>query len=438
MTEPLHTPLPSMDEELARAHAAHASGDVEGADAACRRILKERPGDPAATLLLSRMLLARGNAFFATALLEAAARRDPHDVGVKVALARALVTEGEAAAALEQANGALAIDPQDAAALLEQGIALGALGRWDEGVPAIERAAEGGRQGPEAQFWLANGLLALGLHDRGAAAFERACDLDEDYRDRHRSQGRAAQSAGQDERARELYRWGLLLLPGDPELTHYLAALDEADVPDRAAEDYVSGHFDRFAERFDQQLVNELRYRGPELTVGALRPHVRPQHIRALDAGCGTGLCGLLLREFAETLHGVDLSSEMLARARAREIYDELRRDELVSDIARHANAYDVIVAADVLIYFGDLDALFAAMARALTEGGLLALSAERTEDGATWVLQPSGRYEHSAQYLRALADAYGFEELHMTREQLRIESGKPVEALIAVFRKLR
>ncbi len=74
-----------------------------------------------------------------------------------------------------------------------------------------------------------------------------------------------------------------------------------------------------------------------------------------LDAGCGTGLCGPLLRPYASRLVGVDLSGGMLDHARRKEIYTDLVQSELTEFLAAQQRAFDVIVAADTLVYFGDL-----------------------------------------------------------------------------------
>jgi len=154
-----------------------------------------------------------------------------------------------------------------------------------------------------------------------------------------------------------------------------------------------------------------------------------------MDLGCGTGLCGQLFRPTAATLSGVDLSSAMVAKARARGIYDHLEVADLTTTLRSNENRYEVIVAADVFVYLGDLSETFEAAAAALKPGGLFGFTVEAMEAG-TYVLHPSRRYAHSAEYLRDVAGRAGFEVLSMNRAALRTEKDKDVQGLVAVLRK--
>src|SRR5690606_35079457 len=131
--------------------------------------------------------------------------------------------------------------------------------------------------------------------------------------------------------------------------------------PARASDDYVRESFDAFAAEFDESLET-LRYQAPRLVVDALAAARPDEGLRVLDAGCGTGLCGPLLRPLASHITGIDLSPGMIARARDRRmheggtaerpVYDELVVAELTSWLAHHPAQFDAVVAADVLVYF--------------------------------------------------------------------------------------
>jgi predicted TPR repeat methyltransferase len=117
---------------------------------------------------------------------------------------------------------------------------------------------------------------------------------------------------------------------------------------------------------------------GPELVTEALREDgLRPGGLDILDAGCGTGLCGALLRPFANRLHGVDLSPGMLEKARADGHYDALIECELTAFMDARPQHYDVIACADTLCYFGDLHSVVKAAGVALRMAGRFAFSVE-------------------------------------------------------------
>ncbi len=156
--------------------------------------------------------------------------------------------------------------------------------------------------------------------------------------------------------------------------------------------------------------------------------------LSVLDLGCGTGLAGLELRPFAQHLVGSDLSPRMIVRAKQRGIYDELHAEDLLATLARARDA-DLVVAADVFIYVGALEPTFAACARALRPGGLLAFSVEHSPHD-DFVLQATLRYAHADAYLRRLAAAHGFSVERTAPSVLRIDSGLPVNGQLFVLRR--
>lgn len=154
-----------------------------------------------------------------------------------------------------------------------------------------------------------------------------------------------------------------------------------------------------------------------------------------LDAGCGTGSLGTLLHHRARSLVGVDLSQEMLTRAAQRGVYGQLHRAELTAFMAEHPAAFDLIVAADVLIYFGDVAPLLTAAATALRPGGWMAFSVEDLDSG-DWRLMLHGRYCQSEPYIRRCLAAAGMEAVHLTRSILRSEKGQGVAGSIVLARR--
>ncbi|OGI42646.1 MAG: hypothetical protein A2150_07030 [Candidatus Muproteobacteria bacterium RBG_16_64_11] len=164
--------------------------------------------------------------------------------------------------------------------------------------------------------------------------------------------------------------------------------------------------FDGYAEDFDAHLLGTLKYR-------------TPRQLRAALAG---------------RLVGVDLSAKMLARARERALYDDLIEGELVQALAGLDERFDVIVAADVLVYFGELAPLFAAVARRLSPRGVFAFSVEQ-HAAAGYALRPTGRYAHAADYVRAQADAQGLVVDYREQAVLRVDRGRDVAGEVWVLR---
>lgn len=171
---------------------------------------------------------------------------------------------------------------------------------------------------------------------------------------------------------------------------------------------------------------------------------VRPSAstLDVLDVGCGTGLGAALLKPHARRLVGVDLSPKMLAKAGALALYDELATAELTAYLGACSAEFDLLFAADTLVYFGRLDEVFANAFAALRPGGCLAFTVERlpdaTDSGATpgFVLTATGRYQQSESYLREALASAGFSAAHIIETQLRMEQEAPVIGLVVVAAK--
>jgi predicted TPR repeat methyltransferase len=217
--------------------------------------------------------------------------------------------------------------------------------------------------------------------------------------------GHSLQRLGRLAEAAEVYRRWIDYDPENPRPRHHLAACTQEGIPSRASDDYVRQVFDRFSLSFDKCLA-ELEYAAPRLVVDAAAAELQDRDLYdvALDAGCGTGLCGPGLKPLARRLVGVDLSPGMLEKARKRECYDEIVQAELTEFLSSSVREYDLIVAADVLEYFGELGPVLCAAAGALQPAGCLVFTVEKgdTEAGLQgYSLQQNGRYCHTDDYLK-------------------------------------
>ena len=188
-----------------------------------------------------------------------------------------------------------------------------------------------------------------------------------------------------------------------------LALIGSVPVPDTLPEPYVRALFDDYADRFEQSVLVGLEYRGPQFLRRAVDALRAPQAggERILDLGCGTGLGGEAFADRAAWLVGCDLSPGMIAKADQKNLYHALHVGDALAALTGNVETFDLILAADVLVYIGDLSALFAAVQGALPPGGLFAFSVETTmaED---FRLGEKCRYAHHPDYLRRLADETG------------------------------
>jgi predicted TPR repeat methyltransferase len=203
---------------------------------------------------------------------------------------------------------------------------------------------------------------------------------------------------------------------------------------------HVRRLFDQHAPRFEQSLLQQLDYRGPRLLLDAVTAAARtagrpPRFASMLDLGCGTGLAGAAFRDRVDRLAGVDLSAAMIDEARRKAIYDRLETGELIEFLDAEAAAparYDLVVAADVLVYTQDLAVAAAAVRRALAPAGMFGFTVE-THPGDGVLLRESLRYAHGAAHVRAAMAEAALKLAHLDEVATRTERGEPVAGLLGV-----
>ena len=416
---------------------AREAGDLTSASAHCLQALRDDPQNVAALSLLGSIMVDSGAAQLAIALLERAQSLDADDPDVLIALADAFDAAGDLAAAEPIFLRALQIAPQSAPAWTTWGRALLFAGRTSESVEALREAVSVSPEFAEAHLALSSALFAAGVPDEAEAEYDTALQLSPEHAARTVTMAHVFSARGQSERARAVLEHGTAMRPADPELRFLLDALIGNEAYERAPAEFVVQHFDRFAPTFESCLRDGLGYDVPAELVALIRETRGdlPANLDILDIGCGTGLCGPLLRPLARRLVGVDLSAGMLAQATRRDVYDELIRGDIVDAMRAAPEAYDLVIATDVLIYFGALDELLAAAAGTLRRRGMLAVSIE-THEGSGYRLGPAGRWSHGTAELLHAASAAGLTQLATGPSQIRTEHGEPVHGQLAVFAK--
>jgi predicted TPR repeat methyltransferase len=289
----------------------------------------------------------------------------------------------------------------------------------------------------ERRFAYAKAAAAHGDLSAAAELFEQTLERAPNWAAAWFALGEAREKLGDLDAAAQAFRATLEADPADAQgAAARLALIGRKDVPDTLPPAYVARLFDDYAWRFDKHLLKNLGYRAPALiadTLSGVAPGRR--FASALDLGCGTGLMGEALRDRADRLAGVDLSAAMIAKARERNVYDELIIDDAGAPVRERPNAFDLIVAADVLVYVGDLGPLFAVVGTALTADGLFAFSVEACE-GDGFKLEPTMRFAHNRSYVEATAREAGLRPLLIRSASTRREANADTPGLICVFQR--
>jgi predicted TPR repeat methyltransferase len=419
-------------------------GDTDAAQVHLDAVLAEQPDQADAWHLRGVLLHQRGDADAAVAAIRHALTLLPPDHPVRAGmwnnLGNVLLESGALEDAAEAYRESLALAPGAARTWTNLATLQRRLGRLHEASEAARAAVRADPDDAEAWYALSRALIESGQVHDGLLAHSEAV-LRWPRHDIGRDQVlRSLVLLGRREEAAALYRDWLASDPGNAVAIHQLAACSDGDVPPpRASDAYVETVFDSFAASFDARLAG-LGYRAPHLVAAALR-RVRPVVDASLDVadlGCGTGLCGPLLRPWARRLVGCDLSTGMLQQAQRRAAYDALFKVEIVHFLEHEPAGFDVLACADTLCYFGDLQAFAAAAGGALRAGGVLVFTVEAIPDGggAPWRLEASGRYAHAREHLVRVLAGDRWAGVSIEPDTLRQEAGLPVAGYVVAARR--
>lgn len=331
-------------------------------------------------------LIARGDARGAAEQLRARLNAGRGGLLARLTLVKALLAAGELDNALDEAREASSLNPGVAPAALALGEALLAKGALPTAIAELQRAQRLDPTLEQARYLTAKAWLEAGEAANALAVIESL----EPSAERDALTVRA----------------------------HAIAGASRSDPG------YVRHLFDQFSADYDDRMLGQLDYAAPQI-LKDLADLVMPgrSELSVLDLGCGTGLAGLLFKPRAARLDGIDLSPAMIEKARMRGIYDHL----FVGDIETALNGeYDLILAADTLVYLGDLKSVFGAVARHLAPGGFFLFTTE-AKDGSDYELGPKRRWRHSESYLREAAKKAGLSVAGLVSASPRTESHQPV-----------
>ena len=199
---------------------------------------------------------------------------------------------------------------------------------------------------------------------------------------------------------------------------------------------YVEELFDAFASDFDDVLKN-LNYDSPKLIAKNLSEYFnekKHENLSFLDLGCGSGLCGKELKKIFKksSIIGVDISSQMLAKAKDKNVYNKLVKDDITTCFCNDNMVFDVVMAADVLTYFGKLDSVLKKVDSLICKNGVFIFTvSENNINSDEYFLTPSSRFVHSIKYIEKMLKKYGFSIVKKEHKILRKEGDNEVKGYV-------
>ncbi len=388
-----------------------------------------------------RMLYLQGKYEAAIPCFEQALQYNPLLWEVHYNLAHSLVQVNAFEAAISHYQTVLELSPDHAKAILHLGLLNIQLQNYPEAISYLYASLELDPNNIDAMHQLANAYLNTGDLENAKIRYQAALKLQPDMpqiAEVHHNLAILYLRENTQILALTHFSEALTLDPQNDTARHMIMAL-KGELSPQAPSDYVANLFNQYAPHYNQHMRETLYYQVPGLLRNAIgrTQGTHAKACRILDLGCGTGLCGIYFRDMALELIGVDLASEMIAEAEKLEgCYDAL----VLSDINTYLNAeglapFDLILAADVLVYTGDLDPIFENVLKHLRPKGRFAFSIELLENNNHFFnLQPTGRYAHSSQYIQMLAHKHQLNILLAESIIPRLHEGRPVNGQLYIL----
>lgn len=404
----------------------HQLGHAAEGHALVTAALAQQPTNPVYLNNLGEICRALGKPREALSCFEQAIRHHPGQFTQALRnLGRARHESGDTAGAFALFEEMLEQHPEDASTCYALAELLIRQKCYDKALTILDRGIDHSSQHVGLLCLKGITLRANKQDDQALAHYSKALRDCPNQAELHHNLGLLYRQLGRTDEALACFEHELSLQPS--ESTRHLVAALKGMTTSRAPAAYVRETFDAYAEQFDTHLVDTLAYRTPEL-LASLLPDTN-QHLSILDLGCGTGLMGAALHTRKKRLVGLDLSPRMIEKARTRALYDELIVTDLLDWLASEPlEKFDLVVAADVLNYIGDLNPLFSCVHKIMTPTGLLLFSIESADDNTTlYKLGTNGRYQHVPEQLAKLATGNRFRIVKQASTVLRKEMEQDV-----------
>jgi predicted TPR repeat methyltransferase len=327
------------------------------------------------------------------------------------------------------------INPDDPDIHFNQGLNFRRLGKVKEAAESFTQALKLGDSSIDTLYNLA--LCHQDLNETGEATrlYSRILARAPEHQPTLNNYAYLCHKSGDSEKAGTLYRRLLEHNPDHQAARHMLNAL-AGEKPDTAPLEYVEGVFDNYAKDFEHSLVQQLHYKTPQILWDRYRRLFgETPRENCLDLGCGTGLAGVQFAPCCANMVGVDISEEMLCIAKEKNLYNELIKDNIVHFLDTTPHCYDLIVAADVFTYIGNLSEIFTACFKKTAEEGIFLFSVEESA-GNQFELKETGRFGHAVHYIQNVCQSAGWSILDNHLSKLRLDKGQWIKGSLFILQK--
>jgi len=335
--------------------------------------------------------------------------------------------------AIRSLEKALTLKPNYPDAHYNLGSTFRVLGQFDAAVQSYKKLISIMPEHYEGHFFIGISFQELRQLDLAINHFKQTLAIKPDYFQAHLRLGSIFTTLGQQNKAINHYEEALTINPDLPVARHMLDAIN-GNTSTEPPQEYVKDLFDDYAERFDKSLVQQLGYKLPFLMKQLILKLDPSRNIfeKVIDLGCGTGLSGKELRDISNNLTGIDLSENMVAKARELDVYDSLIVGDIVDTLSSSQEKYDLFIALDVLVYIGAVKSIFSAVRNCCKKNAFFIFSVETQEEDGYSLLK-SARYSHSVEYILKTAPEH-FKLIESRDVKLRKEKKDWINGKLFIF----
>ncbi len=403
------------------------------------RLIQVTPNASQAYYNAAICYIKKGNIDHAISYLIKAVEYEPSYAAAQHMLGSILLRRNEFEKALLHLTVAVQYLPDDANAHCHMGMACMHTEHIDEALLHLEKAIALDSSLAEAHYH--SGVIALrrGKLEDADQHFQSTVGRDSSHFSAYYNLALIKKNQSQLNLAKYYIEKAYQLSDNNPFIAYLHAILNGNTAFDHTPDEFVTNLFDHYASYYDEHLKNVLHCGLPQQCVALFNDHIKNiknQWDCILDLGCGTGLTGEAFRSYATQLMGSDLSENMLSKAREKNIYDHLYHENMIETLKRFDHTIEIAICCDTLVYVGKLEPFFDNLSHALRPNGYAILTFESSDTEST-TLSSTGRFTHSASYIRSCAIQYEFNMIEMRETGLRNQAGEQVPGYIVLIQYL-
>lgn len=315
--------------------------------------------------------------------------------------------------------------PNEKDLLYNYGLCCQKLSRRDEAIAAYRKVLTISHDDIDALYNLGCCYMEDGDIEKAETMYNKVLKIDESHTSAMYNLACLLHESGRLDQAEKRYITLLKLRPDHHSAKHLLASI-HGEISSKPPTDYIIDTFNNFSAHYDESLTRKLEYELPDIArhLFTQLSQKKTAITNTLDLGCGTGLSGIPFADFSSKLVGVDLSPEMVAQAKRKNIYNELYVNEIEEFIDQCGQSFECILALDTFPYFGSLSPLFHKIQKVAQKKCLFCFSIEKGPS-YPYTLQKSGRYAHTTEYIQEILHVAGWKVKLVRDINLRKERGE-------------